>query len=58
MLSKQVTKAEMMKDAMERHHKMMSMMMGGPQQGMGMMMGPMHQGMMIPPSGMMGGYPG
>jgi hypothetical protein len=29
----------MMKDEMERHHKMMSMMMG-PQRGEGMMMGP------------------
>src|SRR5919108_4953940 len=37
LLSKQVSKADMMKDEMERHHKMMSTMMGGPQQGMGMM---------------------
>jgi uncharacterized membrane protein YkoI len=70
LLSKQVSKADMMKEEMERHHKMMSMMMGSPQQGMGMMMGPMHQGMtmspgMMGPSGgmmggnmMMGGYPG
>jgi hypothetical protein len=38
LLSKQVSKADMMKDAMERHHKMISMMLGGPQQGMGTMM--------------------
>jgi len=59
LLSKQVSKADMMKDEMERHHKMMSMMMGGPQQGMGMMMGPMNQGMMMGPGmmapGLMGG---
>ena len=50
LLSKQVSKADMMKDEMERHHKMMSMMMGGPQQNMGMMMGPQHgREMMIGP---------
>ena len=41
LLSEQASKADMMKYEMERHHKMMSMMMGGPQQGRGMMgMGP------------------
>jgi plastocyanin len=46
LFSKQLSKEDMMKDEMERHHKMMSMMMG-PQQGGGMMMGPMNQGMMM-----------
>jgi plastocyanin len=41
LFSKQLSKEDMMKDEMERHHKMMSMMMVGPQQGRGMMMGPM-----------------
>jgi hypothetical protein len=31
LFSKQLSKEDMMKDGMERHHKMMSMMMGGPQ---------------------------
>jgi plastocyanin len=48
LFSKQLTNEDMIKDEMERHHKMMSMMMGGPQQGRGMMMGP----------GMMGQGPG
>ena len=39
LFSKQLSREDMMKDEMERHHKMMSMMMGGPQQGRGMMMG-------------------
>jgi plastocyanin len=56
LFSKQLSKEDMMKDEMERHHKMMSMMMGigehdmmmgGPQHDMGMMMGPMNQGMMM-----------
>jgi plastocyanin len=41
LFSKQLTNEDMIKDEMERHHKMMSMMMGGPQQGRGMMMGSM-----------------
>ena len=41
LLSEQASKEDMMKYEMERHHKMMSMMMGGTQQGRGMMdMGP------------------
>ena len=40
LLNELVSKADMMKDEMERHHRMMSMMMG-PQQGERMMMGPM-----------------
>jgi plastocyanin len=39
LLNELVSKADMMKDEMERHHRMMSMMMG-PQQGERMMMGP------------------
>lgn len=41
LFGKQLSKEDMMKEEMGRHHKMMSMMMGGPQQGRGMMMGPM-----------------
>jgi plastocyanin len=52
LLSKQLSKEDMMKDKMERHRKMMSMMMGGPQQGGGMMMGGPQQG-----GGMMMGGP-
>ena len=41
LLSEQASKEDMMKYEMERHHKMMSMMIGGTQQGRGMMdMGP------------------
>jgi plastocyanin len=40
LLNELVSKEDIMKDEMERHHRMMSMMMG-PQQGEGMMMGPM-----------------
>ncbi|MFZ0648345.1 MAG: hypothetical protein WAM27_09005, partial [Nitrososphaeraceae archaeon] len=57
LFSKQLSKEDMMKDEMERHHKTMSMMME-PQQGGGMMMGPMNQGMMMGEGGhdmMMGG---
>src|SRR5215217_5909713 len=39
LLNELASKADMMKDEMERHHRMMSMMMG-PQQGERMMMGP------------------
>jgi plastocyanin len=46
LFSKQLSKEDMMKDEMERHHKMVSMMMG-PQQSEGMMIGPMKQGMMM-----------
>jgi hypothetical protein len=49
LLNERVSNADMMKDEMQRYHKMMSMMMGGPQQGMEMTMDP---GMMGP--GMMG----
>ncbi|HEU4447322.1 MAG TPA: hypothetical protein VFR94_21790, partial [Nitrososphaeraceae archaeon] len=57
LFGKQLSKEDMMKEEMGRHHKMTSMMMGGPQQGRGMMMGPgiMSQGQGPGPGMMMGG---